>query len=275
MRIPTVVERRLAFQLKRDAPSHGLDAPDEHAGVPLFRISHGHEIGDLTSSVSRAKASDEYVRGGPVVLAFGKTLFHRKDAKAAALGMVKKSSKHAGRVKAGKAKPVDGPVHRDEGGGSHVPDDPVPFYRWVRRAVRCYRGGAVCLGSSTAACFHKGDDRTSCGQDLEMLFSKHWLPFIPNRACLWVGLLHGNLLHPTTRTRLLRADGFEPFVKLPLGLLFGDSVTFLDPSHELVFAARHYFQIVIRKLTPLLPNLTSDLRPLPFYLISIHCLSPP
>ena len=107
MRIAAVVKRRLAFQPKSHGTAHRLDAPDERASVPLLRIPHGHEIGDLGRSVGGTEAGDKHVGGGPVVLLPAKSLSGGKDAESAALGMVEKGAKDAGRIKTGKAEPVN------------------------------------------------------------------------------------------------------------------------------------------------------------------------
>ena len=72
VRIAPVIKRRLAFQAKSHGTAHRLHPPNKRAGVPLLRVAHGHEIGDLGRSVGGAEAGDEHIGGGPVVLLAGK-----------------------------------------------------------------------------------------------------------------------------------------------------------------------------------------------------------
>jgi hypothetical protein len=69
-----------------------------------------------------------------------------------------------------------------------------------------------------------------------------------------------------------RTDLQEPIVKLVLGVLFGDSIPLLQPAEEFVFAAGDNFQIVVSEISPPLPNLAFNFRPLAFNLIPIHGL---
>lgn len=49
------------------------------------------------------------------------------DLEAAAFGVVEQRAENAGGVEVGRAMPIDGTVHADEGDGAHVADDSVVF----------------------------------------------------------------------------------------------------------------------------------------------------
>jgi hypothetical protein len=77
------------------------------------------------------KPGYEDVGIGPIILFGFHSLGNGSDLESASLGMIQDSAEHARGVEMGKTEPVDGPVHADQSGRLHVPDQAVIFNRLI------------------------------------------------------------------------------------------------------------------------------------------------
>jgi len=63
-------------------------------------------------------------------------------------------------------------------------------------------------------------------------------------------------------------------VHLAFRIVFGNSITFLNFSHQLPTLSFDHFQIAVRQLSPFLSDFSGILLPFTFYLVPIHGLAP-
>src|SRR5688572_26133202 len=62
----------------------------------------------------------------------------------------------------------------------------------------------------------------------------------------------------------------RPFLDLPLGLLFGDAIAFLNDASKLLIATFQTGKIIVREVAPLLLHLALHLVPVTLDLIPVH-----
>ncbi len=128
---PGVVERRAALHLQRQPAADHPDPADE-LGVRPGAGPHRHVVLDLGDAIGMQEAGDKDVGFRPVVLLVAQLAGRgRGDPEAPPFVGVEDRPKHAGRVEARQAEPIDRPVQADQGGAVHVADDTVVLDRLV------------------------------------------------------------------------------------------------------------------------------------------------
>src|ERR1700733_9287788 len=135
MRGAGVVEGRLAVDAELHfAPRHAHPADEATVFVPGGTSQDRHEILNFADAVGREEPRDEPVGIRPIDLLVSRVLVSRAEAEVATLFVVEDAGEDAGRIEVREAEPVDRPLHADQSGGPHVPDDAVVFDRLITHA---------------------------------------------------------------------------------------------------------------------------------------------
>ena len=161
MRLPAIVEGAAADGREADGAANAADSAVElmiERGVGVGGETDGHEIFQFDDAVFVRETCDENVCGGPVKLLAANLVGDGGDLEVAAFGVVEDRAENAWGIEVGRAVPIDGTVHPDEGDGAHVADDSVVF-DWLvghanflqSRMVSSYTGAVPPLMLKTGA----------------------------------------------------------------------------------------------------------------------------
>ena len=136
VRSAAIVERRVAGQLEGGPAADRAGLADEQvAGLSGAAGVRHHEVDHLTDGFRAVEPGQQNVRIGQVKLP-GPPAGAAGQGEVAALAGVQERPEQRGRVKAGRAIPVDRTVRPDERHGAQVPDDAVFLDRQVARRRR-------------------------------------------------------------------------------------------------------------------------------------------
>src|SRR5271170_3119540 len=111
--VASVIEGGLAFHAETHAAAYHFYDPNQAFEVRCRAGRDGHEVDDLAHAIRGQKSRYQDVRVGPVKLPARDFAVDWADPEIAAFFGVEKGGENAGRIKAGKAKPVDRPILRD------------------------------------------------------------------------------------------------------------------------------------------------------------------
>src|SRR5579871_5222 len=111
--VARVVESGIALHAKSHGPPHDFDGPDDSV-----KALKRHVIDDFAYAFGSQESGHENITVRPIELLSGNFADSRTDAEITALAGIQDRSKDAGRVKAGKAKPVERAVFGNQRRGA-------------------------------------------------------------------------------------------------------------------------------------------------------------
>src|SRR5262249_14578 len=131
MRLPRVVESRLAFEPEAHGPAHGPHNANDLVHLPAAaHVLDRHEVDHFADTLGAKKARQQHVAVGQVHLLV-LSLVEARDLEEASFALIENGGKNAWRVELRKATPVDRTIHAHQRDRVQVADDAIGLDRLI------------------------------------------------------------------------------------------------------------------------------------------------